>query len=234
MSQNSPIRRPRTARKRVPTRSKLNDDNRSFDDSRLRSVYDDFAKFYWMDSLLSDRLGRTLVLRSWLMAQACCRVLDVACGQGENFAHLTGADTIVAVDLSPAMIEHATKRAPKSAAPVETRVMSATDLEFSDQSFDTVVSALATCTYPDPTAALREMARVLKPDGEILLLEHGRSSAKWLAKLQDRRSDRHYRKAGCRWNQEVENIVRAAGLEITETRQKALGIFVAIRARVPR
>lgn len=234
MSRNSPIPRPRTASKRVRTRSNLNDDDRSFDDSRLRSVYDGFAKFYWMDSLLSDRLGRASVLRSWLMAQARGRVLDVACGQGENFAHLTAADAIVAVDLSPAMIEHAAKRASKSAVPVETRVMSATELGFPDQNFDTVVSALATCTYPDPNAALREMARVLKPDGELLLLEHGRSSAKWLATFQDRRSDRHYRNAGCRWNQDVEDLARAADLEIIETRRKTLGVFVAMRAKVPR
>jgi len=209
-------------------------DDPHFDDSRLRSVYDDFASSYWMESIISDRLARAAVLRRWLMAKARGRVLDVACGQGENFPHLTGADTIVAIDLSPRMIERAARRASEIAAPVETKVMSAMALDFPDGSFDTMVSALSTCTYPDADAALREMARVVKPDGEILLLEHGRSSAKWLAELQDRRAESHYRKAGCRWNQEVEDLVTAAGLEIIEVRRKTLGVFVAMRTRVPR
>ncbi|NIN33964.1 MAG: methyltransferase domain-containing protein, partial [Gammaproteobacteria bacterium] len=95
---------------------------------------------------------------------------------------------------------------------VDLHVMDAESLTFADNSFDTVVSALSTCTFPDPIAALREMNRVCKPTGQILLVEHGRSSLRPLAHYQDRNAHAHYEKsAGCRWNQEPDQLVMAAG-----------------------
>jgi ubiquinone/menaquinone biosynthesis C-methylase UbiE len=109
--------------------------------------------------------------------------------------------------------------------------MDAENLEFPDGSFDTVLSALSTCTYPDPVKALREMRRVCKFDGLILLLEHSHSSLPWLAKFQDRYVDQHYQEnAGCRWNQDPLELVQEAGLKIVRSKLAVLGMFHSIEA----
>ena len=99
------------------------------------------------------------------------------------------------------MLEGARQNASQLGLSVNLVVIDAQKLEFVDQSFDTVVSALSTCTFPDSIKALREMGRVCRLGGQILLLEHGHSSWSWLAGFQDRRVHQHYQEnAGCRWN----------------------------------
>jgi ubiquinone/menaquinone biosynthesis C-methylase UbiE len=109
--------------------------------------------------------------------------------------------------------------------------MDAQKLEFPDASFDTVTSALSTCTFPDPIQALQEMKRVCRTDGLILLLEHGHSRLPWLANFQDRNVLKHYhRHAGCRWNQDPLDLVKAAGLIVRSSKRFGLGMFHAITA----
>jgi ubiquinone/menaquinone biosynthesis C-methylase UbiE len=120
-------------------------------------------------------------LRSRLLKSAGGRVLEVAAGSGTNLAHYPGGLDITAVDLSPSMLLRARIRGARRAA-----VMDAQHLAFRDRSFDTVVSTLGTCTFPDPVEALREMRRVCRPGGRILLLEHGRSNRPGLSAWQDR------------------------------------------------
>jgi ubiquinone/menaquinone biosynthesis C-methylase UbiE len=117
-----------------------------------------------------------------------------------------GSD-ITAVDLSPNMLEVARANANKHTLTVNLVVMDAEHLEFPDGSFDTVVSTLSTCTFPDPVKVLQEMKRVCRPNGLILLLEHGHSNLPRLADFQDRNEYKHFREhAGCHWiwfNQQV-------------------------------
>lgn len=109
--------------------------------------------------------------------------------------------------------------------------MSAQRLDFPDGTFDTVTTAMSTCTFPDPVGALREMARVTRPDGRMLLLEHGRSRVDWIARVQDHRADRHHRRTGCRSNQDVTAVLTAADLRIDATRSRTMGVFTAVVAR---
>jgi ubiquinone/menaquinone biosynthesis C-methylase UbiE len=114
---------------------------------------------------------------------------------------------------------------------IDLMLMDAGQLDFPDQSFDVVVSALSTCTFPDPVASLHEMGRVVKPDGRILLLEHGRSSWGLIGRHQDRTAHQHFATAGCRWNQEPLDLVRTAGLQVVEHHRSFFGIFHTIEAR---
>jgi len=104
-------------------------------------------------------------------------------------------------------------------------------LGFPDRTFDTVVSSLTLCTFPHPIATLKEMGRVCRPDGKILLVEHGRSDHEWLGKWQDRRDDRHARQLGCHWNREPLELVCKAGLTPVTGRRSFLGIFHEIEAK---
>lgn len=106
--------------------------------------------------------------------------------------------------------------------------MDADALEYPDGSFDTVVSTLSTCTFPDPARSLREMARVCRAGGRVLLLEHGRSSVPWLGRFQDRTADWHARRQCCVWNRRPIELVAGAGLRAIERRRRFHGIFVAL------
>jgi ubiquinone/menaquinone biosynthesis C-methylase UbiE len=166
-------------------------------------------------------------LRSRLLRSAVGRVLEVAGGTGVNFKHYPDGVNVFIVDLSPAMLAKARARGASELA-----VMDAGRLAFRDGSFDTVVSTLGTCTFPDPVEAVREMRRVCRPGGRILLLEHGRSTRPRVAAWQDRRAAKHAAYLGCWWNREPLDNVRRAGLEPTFTTRRVLGMVHVIKADV--
>jgi SAM-dependent methyltransferase len=85
-----------------------------------------------------------------------------------------------------------------------------------DASFDSVVSTFTLCTIPDVTAALRQLRRVLKPNGTFYFLEHGQSSDAAVLRRQNRLNRFQKRVCGgCNLNRDIEQLVRDAGFEIT-------------------
>jgi ubiquinone/menaquinone biosynthesis C-methylase UbiE len=163
--------------------------------------------------------------RKKLFAQATGNVLDVGCGYGMNFAYLTHATHITGVDFSPVMLEKARAVTQASGLKVDLYEGDAEALQFPDNTFDTVLSALSTCSFFDPIKALQEIRRVCKPDGRILLIEHGRSSWEWLGKYQDQHVREQIEMGGCRWNQEPQELVKEAGLKIVHAERALFGIF---------
>ncbi|MDS0283701.1 class I SAM-dependent methyltransferase [Haloarcula onubensis] len=158
------------------------------------------------------------------------RVLDVACGTGQNFRYLQSPAAVVGIDVSDAMLTHARNELDRLGLDGAVQQMDAQALEFPDDSFDTVISSFSTCTFPDPIAALHEMERVCAPDGEILLLEHRRSDVAPLAWLQNRRAASHYEKNGCRLNHEPLATVEAAGLPVENVSTAFFGLVTAVDA----
>jgi len=191
----------------------------------LQQKWDRAARWYdWGVALLEIAVFRDL--RRRLLASAHGRVLEVAAGTGANLPYYPTGTHITAVDLSPAMLEKARRRGVRHAS-----VMDAGVLALPDSSFDTVVSTLGTCTFPDPVAAVREMRRVCRPGGRILLLEHGRSDRPRLAAYQDRKAAGHAKHLGCWWNRDPLETVRSAGLDPYAARRTLFGIIHVIEAR---
>ena len=100
-----------------------------------------------------------------LFRRATGKVLEVAAGTGKNLAYYPRDCRIIALDLSREMLKVARKRAAKLSMNVSFSLADAEALPFADKSFDTVVSSLSTCTFPNAVAALEEMARVCRPEG---------------------------------------------------------------------
>ncbi len=171
-------------------------------------------------------------LRQAHFRNAMGHVLDVACGYGMNFGYLSNASQVTGVDFSPVMIDRARGHARQLGLPVDIRQGDAEALDFPDASFDTVISALSTCSFLNPIKALQEMERVVKPGGQILLLEHGRSSWEWLGKYQDNTVVQQIEQGGCRWNQEPQELMEAAGLKIVAARRSMLGVLHTVTIRV--
>jgi ubiquinone/menaquinone biosynthesis C-methylase UbiE len=128
-------------------------------------------------------------------------------------------------------LDIARKRAAKLSVNVSFLLADAEALPFSDESFDTVVSSLSTCTFPDPVAALKEMARVCRPQEKVLLLEHGRSDREWLGRWQDRHADQFAKPLGCHWNREPLEIAPKANLRVVAAWRTFFGIFHLIEAQ---
>jgi ubiquinone/menaquinone biosynthesis C-methylase UbiE len=159
------------------------------------------------------------------------QILEVACGTGQNFPWFAPNSEITAVDLSPKMLEIARENAIKNGLNANLAMMDAEHLEFPDGNFDTVVSTLSTCTFPNAVRALQEMKRVCRNHGFILLLEHGHSNVSWLARYQDRHEYQHYQDhAGCRWNQDPLDLVQSAGIKVLKSKRNILGMFHSIEA----
>jgi len=180
---------------------------------------------WFIESLLG--MGK---YRKQMFSNARGNVLDVACGYGLNFGYLPPDIQLTAVEFSPVMLDMAKRNADQLGVKVDIREGDAEDLPFVDNSFDTVISALATCSFTDPVAALMEMRRVCKPEGNILLVEHGRSQNRLLAWYQDRNADQMIEQGGCRWNGQPNELVKEAGLEILSDKVSFLGILHSIRA----
>jgi ubiquinone/menaquinone biosynthesis C-methylase UbiE len=135
------------------------------------------------------------------------RVLIDGCGTGADLAFLHADVHVVATDITPAMVERTRRRAEGLGRSVDARVMDAQALEFTDGSFDAVVLHLILAVVPDPVAAIREAARVLKPGGRAVVFD------KW---VPDDREPSLLRRAG--------NLV--SGVVATEITRK-LGPLVA-------
>ncbi len=198
---------------------------------QLQNAYDEIASQYEKRIWFDQHILGVARLKKKLLSKANGKILEVACGIGSNIPFSPVGSEITAVDLSPKMLEIAHENATKNGLSVNFAVMDAEKLEFPNGSFDTVVSTLSTCTFPNPIKALQEIQRVCRPNGLILLLEHGHSSVQWLANYQDRHEYQHYEyHAGCRWNQEPLDLVRSAGIKVLRSKRNILGMFHSIEA----
>ena len=121
--------------------------------------------------------------RRAIVGRARGRVLEIGAGTGLNLDHY-GPEVTELVLTEPE--EPMAKRLRAKLTDGEVIGAGAEDLPFPDGSFDTVVSTLVLCTVPDQERAIAEIRRVLKPDGQLLLLEHVRSDEPGTAKWQDR------------------------------------------------
>jgi ubiquinone/menaquinone biosynthesis C-methylase UbiE len=158
-----------------------------------------------------------------LLTRARGRVVEIGAGTGLNLRHYPpGLEALVLVEPDPAMRRKLARRAGSRAQIV---AAGAERLPFGDGSVDTVVVTFVLCTVDDPGQALREIARVLRPGGELLFAEHVRAQSPRLARWQDRLSEPWRRFAcGCRCNRATVDLLHACGFEpeVTEARWRAM------------
>lgn len=178
-----------------------------------------FALWYpWLCGI-SERAGQREIRRE-LIAGASGRTLEIGAGSGLNLPHYTSEVTeLVVTEPSPHMHRHLRELLAGEAPPVvswELVECGAEELPFADQSFDTVVGAYVFCTIPDPPRALAELARVLKPGGRYIFLEHVHAGeGTMLGRIQDAIEVPHtYIAAGCHPNRRMEQLLDASPLRI--------------------
>jgi ubiquinone/menaquinone biosynthesis C-methylase UbiE len=125
-------------------------------------------------------------MRREALAGARGRTIDLGAGTGANLGLYPDAVTgLVLAEPDPHMLKQLRVKVEEKGAEAELSDASAESLPFPDASFDTAIFTLVLCTVPNPARALAEAARVLKPSGKLLFLEHVRGGA-GLARWQDR------------------------------------------------
>ncbi|MGN6217782.1 MAG: class I SAM-dependent methyltransferase [Solirubrobacterales bacterium] len=163
-------------------------------------------------------------MRRELLAGARGRVVELGAGTGLNLAHYPeGIESLTLTEPDPHMIRQLRQKLAEADRRAELVEAPAEDLPFEDDSFDTAVVTLVLCTVPDQAAALREIGRVLKPDGQLLFLEHVRSRHPGLAKWQDRlEGPWRFLGDGCHCNRDTGAAIGAAGFQVGDLEHDAL------------
>ena len=196
-----------------------------------RKRYDRMAVVYDLCEAIGERFGygkwRELL---WGKAEGV-HILEVGVGTGKNFSYYPPDAVITAIDLSDRMLKRAKDRASKQKVKVRLQQMDVQNLEFEDNTFDTVAASLVFCSVPDPVRGLMEVKRVCKPEGKIVLLEHVLSANTILGWLMNLVNPLVVRIRGSNINRRtVENVIRS-GLRVEQVSNLGAGIFKLIEAR---
>jgi len=159
------------------------------------------------------------------------KVLEVGVGTGKNFPYYPMGTHITAIDFSPKMLKRAWDRASKDNIKVELQQMDIQEIEFEDNSFDTVVGSFVFCSVPDPVRGLEEVKRVVKPGGKVILLEHVLSANRILAGLMNLVNPFIQYTMGPNINRRTVQNVIDSGLVVERVTNLKAGIFKLIEAR---
>ena len=177
---------------------------------------------FYSDQILPRFVDRVLGseefvrIRSRVAAGLTGEVLEVGFGSGLNVPlYPPEVRRVQAVDPATVGRKLAAKRVAASAVPVEYVGLDGQSLPLDIDSVDHVLITWTMCTIPDVESALREIYRVLRPDGELHFVEHGRSPDLKVARWQDRITPVQRRVAGgCHLNRPIDGLITQAGFTV--------------------
>ncbi len=175
-------------------------------------------------------------LRRRVVREATGNTLEIGAGTGANVAHYLSGVTVTAIDLRPAHLASATGKAHRRNPKVDfaAACADAQQLPFPDDTFDTVLGTLVFCSIAHPQEALAEIRRVLRPGGQLILLEHVRGRTPFTRRLTDWLHPVWIAVQGvCHLNRETAAAVTEAGFQIDFTSNHARGVIQVIHATAP-
>jgi SAM-dependent methyltransferase len=174
-----------------------------------------FAALYDPVTWVGERAGLGGYRRE-LLGQARGRTVEIGAGTGANLPYYpAGLRELVRAEPDPTMRTRLERKLRRSGRPARLADAPAERLPLAEGSIDTVVSTLVLCTVDAPDRALAEIRRLLRPDGQLLFIEHVRADSAALARWQDRLAGPWRRFArGCRCNRATAELLRASGFEV--------------------
>jgi ubiquinone/menaquinone biosynthesis C-methylase UbiE len=173
---------------------------------------------------LAMRQKQLVPFRRRVIGAAEGRVLEIGIGSGLNLP-LYGPNvrSVVGLEPSPELMRMARECGRAASTSIEFLEASAEAIPLDGGSVDAVVTTWTLCTIPDATGALTEMRRVLKPDGALLFVEHGRAPEPGVARWQDRLDPLWSRIAGgCHLNRKIDALISASGFRVDALRNARL------------
>ncbi len=151
------------------------------DSAAIKKRYDRIAPFFEvLEAAMEGLFFKRWRQRLWAKVDGH-HILEVGVGTGKNFDYYPADARITAIDFSPGMLKRAIDKKNRKQVAVDLELMDVQSLPFADNSFDTVIASFVFCSVPLPMKGLKELYRVCKPGGQVLLLEHVLSSRPVLA-----------------------------------------------------
>lgn len=198
---------------------------------RTRARYERIAPLYDRIEALAEGRYQPWRERLWSLVEGP-KVLEVGVGTGKNMPFYPEGVEVTAIDLALGMVERAHRRAEALKIDVDLQLGDVQELACPDNVFDDVVVTFVFCSVPDPVLGLREVARVVKPGGQVLLLEHVRAANPVLGALMDVANPVVVRIVGANINRRTVENVRRSGLHLDRVEDLGMGgIFKLIAAR---
>jgi ubiquinone/menaquinone biosynthesis C-methylase UbiE len=188
-----------------------------------------YDRIAWLYALPWEPRGFT-ELRPALLADIAGEVLEVGVGTGANLPYYPRGVQLTAIDVSSKMLSRAVRKARETGKGSDFYCMDVEDLSFPDESFNFVIATLVFCSVEDPLRGLKEIRRVLKPDGELRMLEHVRSEGQFLGRAMDLLNPLA-RLIGDNINRRTAETIEAAEFELLSVQSKGADILKEIRAR---
>lgn len=180
---------------------------------KIRQRYNRLAP--WFDSLegfLEGLFFQRLRKKLWTQVTGQ-HILEVGVGTGKNFKFYPADGYVTAIDFSPGMLAQAQKKRDRAQLTVNLALMDVESIDYADNSFDTVVASFVFCSVPHPRKGLKELYRILKPGGQLLLLEHVLSSNRLMASLMNAINPLVVRLVGANINRQTIKNVQACAFK---------------------
>ena len=172
--------------------------------NRIAKLYDVVEKP--MENMFSKH-------RKEMLRNACGNVLEVGVGTGKNFHYYPDNVEVTAIDFSPKMVKIASEKAKDLKNIKDVLEMNVENMTFADNTFDTVVTSCVFCSVPHPVKVLKEIKRVCKNGGKVLMLEHVKSHKPVLAPFMDILNPVPFHLYGANINRDTVDNLRKAGFK---------------------
>ncbi len=197
-------------------------------------TYYRFSRFYdqFFGRVYESRILNTV---KDLNIEPGAKVLELGVGTGISFAAYPSHTHVVGVDLSEAMLEIAQQRISENNwSHIEVKAMNATELDFEDHTFDYVMAFHLVSVVDDVKKLMREMHRVCKPQGKLVIINHFRSQRWWIAPLMDSISPMT-KHLGWRTTLRREEVIDAVPMQVEKTfKTSPASLFTILIGRTSR
>ena len=201
------------------------------DSAAIKKRYDRIAPYFdGLEAVMEGLFFKRWRQKLWAKVDGH-HILEVGVGTGKNFAYYPADARMTAIDFSPQMLKQAAHNKDRKAVAVELNLMDVQSLCFADNSFDTVIGTFVFCSVPLPLKGLKELYRVCKPGGQVLLLEHVLSSKPALARIMNFFNPAVVTLVGANINRNTVKHVKACGFASVRIDARSGDIIKLIEAR---
>jgi ubiquinone/menaquinone biosynthesis C-methylase UbiE len=201
------------------------------DSTAIKKRYDRIAPYFeGLESVMEGLFFKNWRKRLWAKVEGH-HILEVGVGTGKNFDYYPADARITAIDFSPEMLKQAAHKKARKAVSVELELMDVQFLVFADNSFDTVIGSFVFCSVPLPLKGLKELYRVCKPGGQVILLEHVLSSNPVIAKVMSFINPAIVALVGANINRKTLKNIKSCGFASVRVDERSGDIIKLIEAK---